>query len=200
MVITPDKKLFTKLIMTQLAISLTIIIIGFALHTLIPLKGKHLADEVGQIVWSIVGGTLTTMWIFSTPIMYIWIKNLEYEIDEEKVIIHKGIISKTEKNIPFRAITDFVLYRSLFDRILNIASIRVQTAGQSATATGYEGNLTGILKWKETHMLLKEKLSKIHGGSVAVAGQEEIIEKGTEGVLRSILEEVRELRRILESK
>ena len=200
MVITPDKKLFTKLIMTQLTISLTIIIIGFALHLLIPLKGKYLADEAGQIVWSIVGGTLTTMWIISTPIMYIWIKNLKYEIDEEKVIIHKGIISKTEKNIPYRAITDFVLHRSLFDRILNIASIRVQTAGQSVTATGYEGNLTGILKWKETHTLMKEKLSKIHGGSIAVAGQEEIMDKGTEGVLRSILEEVRELRRILESK
>ncbi len=200
MVITPDKKLFTKAIMTQLTISLIIIIIGFALHILIPLKGKYLADEVGQIVWSIVGGTLTTMWIISTPIMYIWIKNLKYEIDEEKVIIHKGIISKTEKNIPYRAITDFVLHRSLFDRILNIASIRVQTAGQSVTATGYEGNLTGILKWKETHTLMKEKLSKIHGGSIAVAGQEEIMDKGTEGVLRSILEEVRELRRILESK
>jgi len=200
MVIIPDKKLFTKSMMIQLTISLAIIIIGFVLHILIPLKGRHLADEVGQIVWSIVGGVLITVWIISSPIVYLWIKNLKYEIDEEKIIIHKGIITKTEKNIPYRAITDFVLHRSLFDRILNIASIRVQTAGQSVIVTGYEGNLTGILKWKETHTLLKENLSKIHGGSVAVAGQEEIIDKGTEGVLRSILEEVRELRRILESK
>ena len=139
MVIIPDKKLFAKSMMVQLTISLTIIIIGFALHVLIPLKGRHLADDVGQIVWSIVGGVLVTMWIISTPIVYLWIKNLKYEIDEEKIIIHKGIISKTEKNIPYRAITDFVLDRSLFDRILNIASIRVQTAGQSISATGMKG-------------------------------------------------------------
>ena len=82
--------------------------------------------------------------------------------------------------------------------MLNIASIRVQTAGQSVSATGFEGNLTGILKWKETHSLLKEKLSKIHSSNLTVSGKDETLDKGAEGVLRSILEEVRELRRIFE--
>ena len=155
---------------------------------------------VGKIVWRGIGGIFAIIWVVSTPIVYIWIKNLKYEIDDEKVIINQGIINKLEKSIPYRAITDFVLHRSLFDRILNIASIRVQTAGQSITTTGYEGNLTGILNWRDTHSLMKEKLSNIHGSNVAVAVQDETIDKGTEGVLRSILEEIRGLRKSLEIK
>ena len=200
MTILPDKKLFTKTIITEIVISVLIIISALPLAIFIPMAEKAPADEVAVIVWSVAGGTIALMWLIWTPIAYLWIKNLKYEIEPEKIIIHKGILSKIEKSIPYRAVTDFVLHRSLFDRFLGIASIRVQTAGQSQTATGYEGNLSGVLKWNEIHSVLKENLAKIHSSALTVTDSDEVFDLGGEGTLRSILEELREVRRLLESR
>ena len=56
-------------------------------------------------------------------------------------------MTKIQQNIPYRAITDYILHRSIYDRMLGLASIRIQTAGQIQTPTGYEGNLAGLPNW-----------------------------------------------------
>ena len=87
----------------------------------------------------------------------LWIKNLSYELKESSLTINKGIFSKTEQNIPNDKVTDFVLYRSLFDRYLGIGSIMIQTAGGS-TPGGYEGELSGLENYKDIHKRLRDRL------------------------------------------
>ena len=134
------------------------------------------------------------MWIISYPLIKLWIKNLSYIIREERVTIHKGILTKTQQNIPYRSVTDFILERSLFDRILGIGSIKIQTAGQSQSPTGYEGNLEGFLEYEKLHTQLREKIGLLHPISESLTTKEPDT-KSTGQLLEQILVELNAIRK-----
>jgi putative membrane protein len=155
MEIKPDKKLITKQWIVLLTVSVSLALSGLVLQLLIPLDEGVTAGEVGKVLWPIVLGIVLLLWAVSVPIIKLWIKNLSYYIEDDRITIYKGILTKQQQNIPYRAITDFILRRSLYDRVLAIGSIRIQTAGQSHTATGYEGQLSGLIDWEDLHQQLR---------------------------------------------
>ena len=144
------------------------------------------------VIWLIGLGLISVMWIVSLPLIHLWIKNLSYFIRDDRITIQSGILTKKEKNIPYRSITDFVLVRGPFDRILGIGTIKVQTAGQSAE--GYEGNLSGLLDYEPLHTDLREKLKFLHPISES-ATTSEPIKQTNDSVLIQILEELKEIRK-----
>jgi uncharacterized membrane protein YdbT with pleckstrin-like domain len=139
------------------------------------------------------------MWAISVPIIKLWIKNLEYVIRNDRITIHKGILTKTQQNIPYRSVTDFALQRTLFDRYLGIGSINIQTAGQSQSPTGYEGSLVGLINYDALHGRLKEKLKMLHPISEATTVAEPII-SSNENVLNEILSELKQIHQKLSKK
>ena len=137
--IKPDRQFYTKCTWILLTTSATILLLTAIIHLIISLSSGN--TEAIIVIWVVSIGLILLMWIISYPLIRLWIKNLSYLIFDDRVTIHKGILTKTQQNIPFRAITDFALERTIFDRILKIGSIKIQTAGQSASPTGYEGKL-----------------------------------------------------------
>lgn len=191
--IKPDKKYYTKNIWMILTISIVAIISVGITNLIITIAGGDPNAKV--ILWWITLGCILCLWIIVYPIIHLWTKNLSYVIREDRVTINKGILTKTEQNIPFRAITDFILQRSLYDRILGIGSIRVQTAGQSQTGTGYEGNLAGLLDYDDLHGELREKIKVLHPSqNVEVKSQ-----ATDKDVLEEILNEIKQIRRKLDN-
>lgn len=193
-IIKPDKKYYTKNIWMILTISvLSIIAVGITNLIIAITGGDPIAKES---LWLISLGWILWLWIIVYPIIHLWIKNLSYVIREDRVTIHKGIITKTKQNIPFRAVTDFILQRSLYDRILGIGSIKVQTAGQSQKNTGYEGNLAGLLDYDGLHSELREKIKVLHPTNT------KNLQSKTTGidskVLEDILTELKQINRNLE--
>ncbi|MBI9072036.1 MAG: PH domain-containing protein [Melioribacteraceae bacterium] len=193
--IMPDRKLLVKQFMVIGSVSGLILFIGLLLQILIPLDPKVSYNQAGSIIWPIVLGVILLLWIISVPLNILWIKNLSYSIETDRIIICKGILSKIQQNIPFRAITDFQLHRSLYDRFLDIGSIRIQTAGQSQTPTGYEANLAGLLSYDDIFEKLKSKLDKLH--STTEPGNE-ISNLPESTIIKELLEEVKEIRKFLE--
>ncbi len=198
--IKPDKKLIVKQWLTLATVSLVILAAGILLQLLVPLSDEVEPGEVSIIVWPIVVLLIILMWVISAPLVMLWIKNLSYFIEEDRITINKGILSKIQQNIPLRGITDFMLHRSLYDRILGIGSIRIQTAGQSRSSNGYEGQLSGLLNWEGLHQQMREKLKSLHPESASLT----VAEKGTTVTggdrLELILEELRAIRRVLEDR
>lgn len=192
--IKPDKKYYTKTIWSIITI-IILIVLAIALTNLI----ITLADGdtyTKKIMWWIGYGCIGVMVLIVYPISHLWIKNLSYTILDDRVTIHKGILTKTKQNIPFRAITDFILQRSLYDRFLGIGSIKVQTAGQSQNATKYEGNLDGLLDYDNLHAKLREKIKAFHP-----TNEENIEAKKVskdEDILDEILNELKLIRRNLD--
>lgn len=191
--IKPDKKYYTKNIWVFITISI-LIIISVAITNLIITIAD--GDTNAKVILSwITLGCNVSLWIIAYPLSHLWIKNLSYVIREGRVTINKGILTKTKQNIPYRAVTDFVLHRSLYDRYFGIGSIRIQTAGQSQTGTGYEGNLVGLLDYDNIHGELREKIKVLHPSqNVEVKSQ-----ATDKDVLEEILNEIKQIRRKLDN-
>ena len=198
MEIKPNKNLFRKQLYVLLTISFFVLIVAVILQITIPLDPRVSADDVVSILWPIIFGMIFLLWLIVVPIVKAWIKNLIYYIDEDRITIHKGILSKIKQNVPYRAITDFQLHRSLYDRFLGIASIKVQTAGQSPTATGYEAKLSGLTEWDNLFEILRGKVKILYPSSVTPEATGSI--ENEYGLLHKILEELKGIRNALEKK
>lgn len=194
MEIRPDKKLITKSWLTL--ITITIFIVLFALLWLIIPAVNSDVDfsTFTHYLWLIVIGIILLMWIITAPIMLLWIKNLSYSIEDDKIVIKKGILTKIKQNIPLRMITDFMLERTLYDRWLGIGSIKIQTAGQTQNATGYEGKLAGLINWDELHEKLKLDISEAKSSTKEISKSPKV----NEGALENILSELKKISSILE--
>ena len=59
--------------------------------------------QVGLLLWSgLVGAYL----LIGTPIIYLYYRNIRYEIHEDVVVVRKGILNKSIKYVPFQNITN----------------------------------------------------------------------------------------------
>jgi len=197
--IKPDKKLLTKNWMIFLTISLLLVLGALLMQIMMPLNEDVDPRDLAAILWPVTFGCILAMWLVAVPIVVLWVKNLSYVIGEERITIMKGVLTKVQKNIPYRAITDFALQRSLFDRMLGIASIRIQTAGQSQTATGYEGNMAGLLQWDSLHQNLRRRIKTLHPKGESLTTREVPSMEGETAVFHGILDELRAIRKTVEN-
>ena len=193
--IKPDKKLLKKNLYVLLTITGFVLILLAIIHLLINLAGGD--PIVAKVIWLVCLIILIVGWIISVPLIKLWINNLIYILREDRVTIHKGFLTKTQQNIPYRSITDFALVRSIFDRLLDIGSIKIQTAGQTQSPSGYEGHLAGLVDFEELHKELREKIKFLHPVSESLTTNE-AIQKSHEGIWEQIFSELKAIRKILE--
>ena len=148
----PDQLYFKKQIYILLLVTVIVYIFftPFCLFILGEKDSGSLVLILGSIGWLV-------LCFFILFFSKLWINNLSYIIKDSSITIYKGIFTKIEQNIPDNKVTDFVLYRDLFDRFLGMGSIKVQTAGASGQS-GFEGVLNGILDYEKVHTDLREKL------------------------------------------
>jgi len=190
--IKPNEKLFTKTVWVLLTVTAFILAGVSIIHLIIYIADGDL--NAPPVIWLIAAIVVLVMWLIVYPIAILWIRNLSYLIQEDRITIHKGILTKTQQNIPYRSITDFILQRSLYDRLLGIGSIRIQTAGQSQSATGYEGNMAGLVEYEKLHNRLRERLRLLHPISEALTTSEPV-EKSMEQILEQMLHELKAIRK-----
>ena len=194
--VKPDRKYLVKGTWILLTITGVFILSAAILHLILHLSGNDTKDVI--ITWIVTGGTVLLMWIIAYPILFLWIKNLEYVIWDDRVSIHRGILTKTVQNIPFRAITDFALVRTLYDRILKIGAIKIQTAGKSVQSGGsqYEGVLGGLGDFDSLYTELRTKIGSLHPvtDSVTTVGAPR---PSQDFLLQEILNELKEVRKNL---
>ena len=196
----PDRKLILKNYLIIFTVTILIFLIAVVLQIAIPLGGKTTSSEVSDVLWPIILIVVCAFWILALPLTFLWVKNLSYDIEADRISIHKGILTKIQQNIPYRAITDFMLHRSLYDRILGLGSIRVQTAGQTQTPTGYEGNIAGLLNWDELLNELRQRVKYFYGNSEDQDMQNEQEILSSKKILQEILNELRILNNKIESQ
>jgi uncharacterized membrane protein YdbT with pleckstrin-like domain len=189
----PDKKYLIKGTWIIVTISALLALLIAIIHLVIYLVDGDM--QAAEILWTVSLSIILAMWVIAYPILYLWYKNLEYRVYEDRVCIHKGILTKTQQNIPFRAITDFALVRTLYDRFLDIGSIKIQTAGKHISSSSqYEGNLAGLINYEQLHTDLRERVKKLHPVSESVITRESAKPGDTE-VWQEMLKELKEIRK-----
>jgi uncharacterized membrane protein YdbT with pleckstrin-like domain len=188
----PDRKYLIKGIWIIFTVSAVLALLIAIIHLIIYLADGDMRDA--EILWIVTLATIAAIWVIAYPILYLWYKNLEYRIYEDRVCIHKGILTKIQQNIPFRAITDFALVRTLYDRFLDIGSIKIQTAGKHISSSSqYEGNLAGLINYEQLHTELRERVKKLHPVSGTVTTRESEKPADTD-LWQEMLKELKEIR------
>lgn len=191
MTLHPDRRWLTKQYLGFGTITVFLAIAAGIVHLTVALATPDVdGATLAAITWGIAAGAALLMWLIALPIVVLWFRSLEYVIEDDKVIIRKGVLTKIQQNIPMVMITDFRLQRTLYDRFLGIGSIQIQTAGQGATATAYEGKLAGVENWADLHEELRRRLRHVDTRT----GRTDAVSE-----THAILEELRHIRRVLET-
>lgn len=72
---------------------------------------------------------LTLIFLYQIPL----VKSHEYTIDD-KVHAKAGVISRRERSINFKNITDLTIHQNIIERMFGIWNLGIQTAGMSGRA------------------------------------------------------------------
>jgi len=197
MEIKPDvSKLLSKEVYTLLTITFFVVLSCAIIQILVVAFDPEVTNaEYVKYVWSWVAGALLLMWLITPGLRYLWFTNLRYFIEDERLVVKKGILTKKNISIPYSAITDFTLNRSLYDRWLGIGSLFVQTAGQNPQSTVHEGKLEGLVEFDSIHADLRARVKAHRGGQTVTPAAASADNEGE--ILQSILEEVKKINRKL---
>ena len=123
---------------------------------------------------------------FSFP----YIRALNYSFTTQEIVVNRGIINKKTKIVPYRNITNFVVKRGLFYRMIggnNFGVILVETAGQGPQQAHPEQRIMGIENIAEYAEKIQKILSKMKGQAGISADTETASSLDEEEILTKIL-------------
>lgn len=81
---------------------------------------------------------------------------VSYSLDGKNLIIKSGIIARSEKILPFSKVQHVVITQSLSQRILGVATLMIQTAGQDYFVSNQQGNKNQFMGPNITGIYLKD--------------------------------------------
>lgn len=188
-IFTPDRKYLLKqwLLWTLLALA---IVLGSALLA-IPV-GMEEGAGAGLILISVVFGLALLFWLGAVFLAAPYYRSLRYEIHEDEVIVHVGILTKSVKHVPFRTVTNITVKRDILDRwFFGLGSLTIQTAGMSGQ-TGAEESLVGLTNVQEVYELVARELRRFRSGMAPTGADVDSPQiENEEMTLAAILTEVR---------
>ncbi|MCW3982216.1 MAG: PH domain-containing protein [Candidatus Bathyarchaeota archaeon] len=170
---------------------------------------QHINAWIGPVgFWAIV---VNLIWLIPVLIYTpVYVRSIEFSVKAEtgetmpEVYVKKGVITDTRKHVPFRTITNISSRAGPFDRLFNIGSVHIETAGYSGSQQkGPEVKLEGIVFYEEVRDFILNELRRFKApyvtGTEVVHPNEEPVPR-TEGLDDEILITLREIRDILRSR
>jgi uncharacterized membrane protein YdbT with pleckstrin-like domain len=139
-------------------------------------------------------------WLVAIILTGPYYRSLRYEIQDDEVVVHVGIWTKSVKHVPYRTVTNVQVKRDVVDRLLGTGTLNIQTAGMSGQK-GAEEQLVGLANVQEVYASVAGELRRFRGGMAPTQAdvEEEPAVALPEG-LGEILAEVRAIRKALEDR
>lgn len=147
----------------------------------------------------------------------IYVLKIEYSILAEsggampEIYVKKGILTVTEKHVPFRTITSVYSKKGVFDRIFGIGSVEIQTAGMSGGPSpgGFQPKpeeiLEGIPYFNELRDFILRELRRftgqyVTGTEVVTPEQDDVFGGPGMGEILQTLQDMRDILRRMDEK
>ncbi|MFB2637186.1 PH domain-containing protein [Shewanella bicestrii] len=141
-------------------------------------------DNLG-LYWLLSGAAYFTLSIVGIPLLLLWfpiglwgtrryISNMSARLTSKKLIVRRGILTRTENTVPLDKITDIALIQGPIMRMMGLHKLTVETAGQSGA--GALISLVGIVNAPDFRAQIleqKERLSEAHTTSETSAPTED---------------------------
>jgi uncharacterized membrane protein YdbT with pleckstrin-like domain len=185
----PSGRYRAKLFLVATIFAALIMAVGL-FFSLVVLEDDGPQAALGLILLFLV---LNLVWYLPTLLLIrAYFRSLRYEVQDDEVIVHVGIWTKSVKHVPFRTVTNLKVNRDIFDRwFFDLGSLNVQTAGMSGS-TGAEEALVGLPNVQEIYELVRSRLRRYRGAMAPTAAEEE--GEPEADTLRAILTEIKAIR------
>lgn len=118
-------------------------------------------------------------------------ETISYTAGSDEVSWQRGVWFKTTGIVPYRKITNVDVSQGPLSRRLGIASVKLQTAGYSASKSSAEISITGIERHEALRDMLMEYVRKTRAFSPPPTGTSDE---------SAVLSELRAIRELLESR
>ena len=189
----PNPRYRSKLFLVVTVIALAVTVASLLLSWLI---GKDEGPQTARNVF-IIFMLLDLAWYLPALLLIgPYFRSLIYEIQDDEVIVHVGIWTKSVKHVPFRTVTNLKVNRDIFDRwFFDLGSLNVQTAGMSGQK-GAEESLVGLPNVQEIYELVRSRLRRYRGAMAPTAAGDE--GEPLADTLAAILTEVKAIRAVVD--
>lgn len=158
--------------------------------------------------WTILANMI---WLIPSLIYApLFVRSMEFSVKAEsgetlpEVYVKKGVLTVSQKHVPFRTITNISSKAGPFDRIFKIGSVHIETAGYSGNQQqGPEIKLEGIVFYEEVRDFILNELRKFKSPYVIGTEVSQPIEEPvprTEGLDDEILLTLREIRDLIKNQ
>ncbi|MCY3413912.1 MAG: PH domain-containing protein [Candidatus Heimdallarchaeota archaeon] len=144
--LTPMSSLRTNYQLQSLIIYTIVAIVHLVLSYLIVGRIKF-----GILGWIFLGTEMLVLWFIS-----MYCNQITYNITDTEVEVFKGVITHTTKIVPYRTITNVEVKQGPFDRLFNMQTVEISTAGK--TAHGPEERLVGMANGLEIKETILERM------------------------------------------
>lgn len=193
---TPNKKYLYKMFLSFSLIALLIFIGGSALIAF-PVSFDN--PRAGLVIIALSIASAFIFWVIAILLSVPYFRSLQYEVLDDEVIVRAGIVTHSVKHVPYRTVTNISVKRDIFDRwFFNLGTLEVQTAGMSGQ-TGAEEKLVGMDNVQDVYELVASELRRYRGAMSPTAAEVDM-DKPAVVASDELLEEVRQIRRLLEEK
>ncbi len=194
----PSSKYLSKLRLNITIVALLILTGGILLGWLMSFD-REIGASGFRIVVIVTAVVDAVWWVPAMLLTGPYYRSLSYEIQDDEVIVHVGILTKSVKHVPYRTVTNLTVKRDILDRWLGLGTLNIQTAGMSGQ-TGAEERLVGLPNVQEIYELVVTELRRFRGGMAPTAAEAEGAPSvASADALSAILAEVRAIRQALET-
>jgi membrane protein YdbS with pleckstrin-like domain len=191
---TPDRNYLHKRFLQVIFLAPMVL----SLTVLGGLQIGHWINPSAGVTWGLVIGIPGSIACLGLAIYLIYqdYRFLFYEIHEDEVIKHAGMITRSVTHVPIQMIVNLKVRRSPFDRLFKLGTIDIQTAG-TGDHHGATESLVGLSNFKEIYDLVAASMRKDRSPS---SDMQERIGIGSSELesLRNLLEEMKRIRHYLQ--
>jgi len=197
--VQPDPKYLLRMRLIATVVALAIIA-GAILFGLIMVIAGDMRLRGMLVLFFVVMALDGLWWLVAIILTGPYYRSLRYEIQDDEVVVHVGIWTKSVKHVPYRTVTNVQVKRDVVDRLLGTGTLNIQTAGMSGQK-GAEEQLVGLANVQEVYASVAGELRRFRGGMAPTQAdvEEEPAVALPEG-LGEILAEVRAIRKALEDR
>jgi len=111
-------------------------------------------DRDGTVIFGLMALAELVVWILALVLSAPYYHSLSYEIQDDEVIVHVGVVTHSVKHVPYRTVTNIAVRRDILDRwFFGLGSLHIQTAGMSGQS-GAEEKLVGLTNVQEVYDLV----------------------------------------------
>jgi uncharacterized membrane protein YdbT with pleckstrin-like domain len=166
--------------------------------------GLVIPDRDATVIFGLMALAEVLVWIVALVLAGPYYHSLSYEIQDDEVIVHVGVVTHSVKHVPYRTVTNVTVRRDILDRwFFNLGSLHIQTAGMSGQS-GAEEKLVGLTNVQEVYELVVTQLRRFRGSMAPTAAEVEPEPEGSLAAsgetLAAMLSELKAIRRAIEKE